>query len=245
MTRLGDGNRTAVAFTAPDPASARRSRRLWVATILLGVALVAWQSRDRVLTAVGTALTAEDPLAPVEVIVTSIAAGRADALESARLYHQGIGRRIVLARWQEEPLDDELRRLGVPWLPISELVVAMLEKSGVPAEAIRMLDGPIDGLNTEITTVAEFAHQEKPASLLFVTARSHSRRARWLLQRLLPADTRLLVRAPAGDAFRPDAWWHSRGGSREVAMEYLRWANTFGLRDFWQDTPPSVPETAE
>lgn len=243
--RLGDDAQTIVAFTGPDPAAARRSRRLRIATIVLGVALIAWQSRERVLTAVGTGLAVDDPLAPVEVIVTSIAAGRADALESARLYHQGIGPRIVLARWQAEPLDDEMRRLGVAWLPISELVVAMLEKSGVPAEAIQVLDGPIDGLNTEIIEVAEFAHREKPASLLFVTARSHSRRARWLLERLLPPGTTLLVRAPVGDPFRPDAWWHSRTGSREVAMEYLRWANTFGLRDLWRTTPPSVPESTE
>jgi hypothetical protein len=54
------------------------------------------------------------------------------------------------------------------------------------------------------------------------------------------------VRSPAIDPFRPDAWWHSRSGSREVAMEYLRWANTFGLRDFWgRSSPPSVPENGD
>jgi uncharacterized SAM-binding protein YcdF (DUF218 family) len=234
-----------VAFAGPDPASVRRHRHLRIATILLGVALIAWQSRDRLLSGVGTALVVDDPLAPVEVIVASIAAARADILEVARLYHEGIAPRVVLARWQKEPLDDEMRRLDVPWLPITDLAVAMLERSGVPSNAIQVLAGPIDGLNTEIVTVAEFAHQEKPTSLLFVTARSHTRRARWLLERLLPEGTTLLVRSPRSDLFRADAWWHSRSSSREVTMEYLRWANTFGLRDFWRKTPPSVPESAE
>jgi uncharacterized SAM-binding protein YcdF (DUF218 family) len=234
-----------VAFAGPDPAIARRNFRLRIATVLLGVALIAWQSRDRLLSSIGTSLVVDDPLAPVEVIVASIAAARADVLEVASLYHEGIAPRVVVARWQKEPLDDEMRRLDVPWLPITDLAVALLEHSGVPSNAIQVLAGPIDGLNTEIVTVAEFAHQEKPTSLLFVTARSHTRRARWLLERLLPEGTTLLVRSSRSDPFQADAWWRSRNGSREVAMEYLRWANTFGLHDFWHKIPPSVPESGE
>jgi uncharacterized SAM-binding protein YcdF (DUF218 family) len=237
-----------VAFAGPDPIAARRSRRVRFATILLGIALIAWQTGDRALTAVGTALTVDDALAPVDVVVSSVAAARADALEAARLHREGFARRVVLARWQPEPLDEEMRKLGVPWLPVTDLAVAMLEKSGVPPSAITVLPGPVDGLNTEIAAIGAFARAEKPASLLYVTARSHTQRARWLLERVLPETTTLSVRAPAADAFRPDAWWRSRDASREVAMEYLRWANTFGLRDLWSSSavaPPSVREAAE
>jgi uncharacterized SAM-binding protein YcdF (DUF218 family) len=133
----------------------------------------------------------------------------------------------------------------VPWVPPHELAVAVLTKSGVPAESIRVLDDTVDGLNTEVAAIGRFARADRPASLLYVTARSHSRRARWLLRRLMPEDTTLIVHASADDQFQPDAWWHSRTGSREVAMEYLRWANTFGLRDLWRPEPPSVPEAAD
>jgi uncharacterized SAM-binding protein YcdF (DUF218 family) len=210
--------------------------------ILLGVLLLAWHERARVLTAVGGALTVEDPVAPVDVIVASLAAARADTLEVGRLYRDGMGQRVVVARWQKEPLDDEMRRLGVPWLPPTELAVAMLERSGVPASAITVLPDPIDGLNAEVTSVAAFARAERPRSLLFVTARNHTRRARWLLRRQLPAEVAVSVRAPAGDGFDPARWWHSRDGSREVAMEYLRWMNTFGLHDLWGGAPPAVAE---
>ena len=211
--------------------------------ILMGVLLLAWHERARMLTAVGGALTVEDPIVPVDVIVASLATARADTLEVAKLYRDGIGRRVVVARWQDEPLDDEMRRLGVPWLPPTELAVAMLEKSGVPASAIAVLRDPIDGLNAEVASVAAFAHAEKPRSILFVTARNHTRRARWLLQRQLPSEVALAVRAPAIDPFDPTTWWHSRDGSREVAMEYLRWANTFGLHDLWGAAPPAVAES--
>jgi hypothetical protein len=231
-----------VAFTEPD----RASRRLrWRgATILVGVALVAWLSRGRVLTAVGSAVVVDDAPAPVEVMVASLAAVRADALEVAKLYHDGVSRRIVVARWQDEPLDAEVRRLGVPWLAPHDLVVAMLVKSHVPATAIQVLeDHPVDGLNTEVAAIAAFARATRPASLLYVTARSHSGRACRLLHRLLPEHTTVRVHASALDPFHPDAWWQSRTGSRELAMEYLRWANTFGFGDWWgRRPPPSVPE---
>jgi len=221
----------------------RRSRRLRLAAALLALALAGWLGRARVLGAVGSALTVDDPIAPVEVMVVSLAAIRADALEVAHLHREGVAPRIVLCRWQDEPLDDEIRRLQVPLLPPHELATAILHRSGVPADAVEVLDGAVDGLNTEIAAVATYARRARPASLLYVTARSHTRRARWLLQRLLPLETELRVRAPSRDPFDPTAWWHSRDGSREVAMEYLRWANTFGLRDLWSGSPP--PRVAE
>lgn len=222
----------------------RRSRRLRLAVALLAVALAGWVGRASVLGAVGGALTVDDPIAPVDVMVVSLAAIRADALEVARLHHEGVAPRIVLCRWRDEPLDDEMRRLQVPSLPPHELAAAILHRSGVPANAVEVLDSAVDGLNTEIAAVAGYARKARPASLLYVTARSHTRRAHWLLQRLLPPETELRVRSPTRDPFDPTAWWHSRDGSREVAMEYLRWANTFGLRDLWSgsQTPPRVAE---
>jgi uncharacterized SAM-binding protein YcdF (DUF218 family) len=231
-----------VAFAGPDPAAARRSHRLRIATLVLGAGLLAWQSRAYVLTAIGSWLTVDEAPTPVAMMVVSLASVRADALEVARLYHDGISGRIVLARWQDEPLDDDMRRLGVPWVPPHELAVAVLVKSGVPVEAIQVLDGTVDGLNSEITTIARFVRTSAPPSVLYVTARNHGRRAQWLLRRLLPESTTVLVHAPLADEFHPDTWWHSRTRSREVAMEYLRWANTFGLHDLWHSEPPSVPE---
>jgi uncharacterized SAM-binding protein YcdF (DUF218 family) len=204
--------------------------------------MLAWLGRDRLLGTIGATLMVDDPPVPVDVMVVSMAALRTATLEAARFYRDGISRRIVIARWQPEPLDDEMRRLAVPWLPPHDLAAAMLQKSGVPPDAIELLDATVDGLNTEIAAVGAWARRTRPASLLYLTARSHSRRAWWLLRRVLPADTKLLVHAPAEDAFRPDTWWRSRTGSRELAMEYLRWLNTFGFHDLWHGDPPSVPE---
>ncbi len=205
---------------------------------------IGWAARASWLPVVGTTLAVEDQLMPVEFIVVSNAIARADTLEAAALYHAGISTRIVLPWWQADELDLEIVKLGVPWLPPTELAQAILERKGVPREAIEVLPDPVDGLNAEVASVGRFAHERHPRSLLFVTARSHSQRARWLLERVVPPDTKILVRGSRSDTFDPAAWWHSREAGREVAMEYLRWANTFGLHDLWGAPPPSVAEPA-
>jgi len=204
--------------------------------------VVAWTTRERWLAAIADPLTVEDPVGPVDLIVVSMAAGRADALEAADLYRAGVSRRFLLPYWQPEPLDVELQRLGVPYLPITEMAQTILERSGVPPDAIEVGRQPIDGLNAEIASIGATLRGRTPASLLFITARSHTQRARWLLARVLPPETTIRVRGPRRDSFDPHAWWHDRGSGREVAMEYLRWANTFALHDFWRGGVPAVSE---
>ena len=181
---------------------------------------------------------------PVECIVVSNAAVRADAVAAAALYQDGVSRHLVLPAWQVDPLDREIQELGVPLLSPTDLALAILVKKGVPRDAVEILRDPVDGLNAEIAAIGRFAAARRPKSLMFLTARSHSRRARWLLERVLPAGTTIVVRSSASDAFDPRTWWHSRAGGREVAMEYLRWLNTFVLHDRWgADELPAVPET--
>lgn len=215
-------------------------RRTWLALLLIAAA--AWLIRDRWLPVIGMPLATENPAVPVDVIVVSTASARAATLTAATLYHQGLSPKIVLPFWQPDAVDQEVMALGVPWLPPTELAAAILARRGVPREAVEVLTDPVDGLNAEIASVGRFAHARRPRSMMFITARSHSRRARWLLQRALPVGTTIVMRSSPADAFDPRTWWHSRDGSREVAMEYLRWLNTFGLSDLWREAGPLVPE---
>ena len=211
--------------------------RLGLALVLVAP-LVVWIFRTPILRAVGGVLVAEDALVPVDVIAVSHANVRASALEAAALYREGIGRRIVVAEWKKEALEAKLDELGVPHLASHELVVAILERSGVPREEITVLPGSVDGTNPEITVYVRFANREKPRALLYVTSRSHTARAARRLRREAPG-TRILVRAPRWDDFDADAWWHRRGSTREVMTEYLRWFNSFVLGDWWRARPVS------
>lgn len=178
----------------------------------------------------------EDVLAPAEVVVVSNGSLVGGALEAGRLYHGGRVQHVVVPAWASRDVDREARRLGVPLLEPADLARAILERSGVPAEAIVILDGGVEGTNQEIVAVGAWVGSHRPASLLFLTARTHTARARWLLSHRIPATTRVAVGSPSTDDFSVASWWRDRTQSREVATEYLRWLNSMLLRDRWGDT---------
>jgi hypothetical protein len=72
------------------------------------------------------------------------------------------------------------------------------------------------------------------AQPIAVTERSHTRRTARLLRRELPGRGAVMVRASPRDDFHPETWWRDRSSARELALESLRWWNSFGLRDWWK-----------
>lgn len=185
----------------------------------------------------GPALVREDPLAPVDAVVVSIGGWYGAVLEAVRLQTTGVAPRVVVARWasQSNAADDGIRRLGIPLLTPPELVTATLNRGGVPATAVDRVDVDVDGTGADIAALAARVRERGYRRVVLLTARSHSRRAGWLLGRALPADVTILVRSPPDDPFDPAAWWRSRESTREVLMESLRWANAVVLRDPWRD----------
>jgi uncharacterized SAM-binding protein YcdF (DUF218 family) len=221
-------------------------RSLWARhPVVIAVVLVltitagaGWYARHALLIKVAAILVVEDPLEPAEMLVVSNAINQAAALEAAHLYRDGISSQIVVLTGISTPLDDEVRKLGIPSPGPTELVRAILERSGVPATAITVLADPVDGTEAEIAAVVAFARQRMPESLLFIASRSHTARVRWLLRRGLASQTRFSVRSSRFDSFVVASWWQTRDQSREVMSEYLRWFNTFFFRDAWSRPAP-------
>jgi uncharacterized SAM-binding protein YcdF (DUF218 family) len=201
--------------------------------LIAGLVLGVWWSRAAVLTHVGAALVSEDPPEAVDVVVVSNACTRTCVLEAAAAWHEERGGRFVVARWVPTPGDAEIRALGVALPDAADIARDVLEKTGVPPERIEVLEDGVDGTNREIAAVARWAAGARPATLLFMTARTHTARAAWLLRRSMPPGTRVLVRSPGADRFGAADWWHDRNQTRDVAFEYLRWLNTFLLGDAW------------
>ena len=195
---------TAPARSAAAPRRVRRALAVGVAVALL---FLGWVPTLR---AVGSALVSEDPLESADVLVVSSASAVGDAFEAATLYREGYAREILLPGATLERHVDDLHGLGIPYLPQTELVRAVLEHSGVPSTAIRTLPDRVDGTETEIAATAAFAAERRPHSLLFVIARSHTARAGWLLRHALPGEIKVIVHSPRDDIFDTASWWHSR-----------------------------------
>jgi len=172
-------------------------------------------------------------VAHVDLLVVSVASPLSAATEVAHLYLEGAGSSVLVPRWSWHELDEETRRLDVTYVDPETRVRGILERGGVPPEAVVSLPRTIDGTDSEAAAIAAFAQSRAARSLLVVTARSHSARVRWLLRRALPADVDVRVRSPRHDRFAPAAWWQTRGQSREVVEEYLRWINVLVLGDPW------------
>jgi uncharacterized SAM-binding protein YcdF (DUF218 family) len=201
--------------------------------ILVGVA--AWGFRFALLQAVGEALTRESELASVDVLVVSVAAGPAGALEAVDIYRRRSVRRIVMATWPGGPADDAVRDLGVPLLRPGEVAREVLLRGGVAPEAITVLPHVVNGTGAEVPVIASFVRDGGVTSLLYLTARSHTARAWWLLRRVLPPTVELLVRSPSRDVFEPGGWWQDRESTREVVTEVLHWAGEVVVPDPWGD----------
>jgi uncharacterized SAM-binding protein YcdF (DUF218 family) len=200
----------------------------------VAVAAALWLARRHALAWVGSVLVAEDPPTAADVVVLSEASVVPGALEAAKLYASGSVHTVLVPNWVGRRFERQVRALGIVYPTATELARAVLERRGVPAEAIVTFGADIDGTNSEVAMLGRYVAAHHPASVLYLTARSHTARARWLLRRALPPGTRVAVRSPEGDPFRPEGWWRDRGQTREVAAEYARWFNSVVLGDWWR-----------
>jgi uncharacterized SAM-binding protein YcdF (DUF218 family) len=211
-----------------SPAGARRGGAPEVqAAVLLAMALLvafAWQARSAPLRWLGAALVREDPLGRADVAVVSMAQPRGAALDAAKLYRRGLVRGVWIAPWLDEPADRRVDALGVRVPRHHEVARHILEKAGVPASAITLLDRPVAGLEEEMAVVGSALRGRRGTRAIVVTQRSHTARARVLLRDAYARNADARVRAARIDRFDPDAWWRERGAAREVLLETLKWA---------------------
>jgi uncharacterized SAM-binding protein YcdF (DUF218 family) len=209
-----------------------RARR-WsvIACLLLAiVGLSGWVNREWLLRSVAAALVVEDSALPADVIALTSSNVEACALEAAALYRESVARRVVLGVCSDcAALKGQLLELGIHYLDNPTLARLILERSGVPAGAISVLPDRVDGTETAVAAISRFVHDNGASPVLVVTARSHTARTKWLLRRVLPPHSVVLVRSSRFDGFSITHWWRDREQAREVAMEYLRWMNALRL----------------
>jgi uncharacterized SAM-binding protein YcdF (DUF218 family) len=205
-----------------------RSRaRLAIVAVVLGASMLvtaAWSMRRAIACMVGRAVVAEDPVARADLVVLSNADVRSAAFEAAALYRAGNAARIGLLPWERDPLDERIRSMGVTYPTYTELAAQIMQREGVPSTALVVLPAAVDGTGAEARAVAAYVHDAGIASVTYVTARSHTARARRLLRREIGPDVHVSVRAARDDPFRADGWWCRRATARELALEYVRWA---------------------
>ncbi len=178
---------------------------------------------------VGRWLVVEDPLDKAQAIV--VLSGRIPmrAKEAARLYNAAYARQVWLTRANEPAAS--LQEMHIAYLGEDFFNSRVLMHEGVPSNAVRVLEPPIDNTADEIRAIAAELDQEKGTTVIIVTTKVHTRRVRMLWRELSGGRGRAIVRAASTDPFAPDHWWRSTGDALDVVREVL------GLVNAWAGLP--------
>jgi len=151
---------------------------------------------------------------------------------AAALLRVGLARRVMVARCRT-PAD--MLQGGAP--PTHEIVRRVLLLRGVSDDQILILRERVDSTYEEAKALNAFLRREPNVRVTVVTSFYHTRRARWVFNRVLGARARQvsLVSAPA-DKCRPDNWWQVDDGAKVILAEYLKiafYVARYGRLGYW------------
>jgi uncharacterized SAM-binding protein YcdF (DUF218 family) len=163
----------------------------------------------------------EDPLAASDAVV--IVAGGIPTREAAgaALYLRGLASLVVLSNNFTPDRVHELITLGVRRFDYQGESRLVLEKHGVPAEAIVALSVPVKTTEAELKLVAETARARGWRRVILVTSPQHSRRVKLVWTREAPGGIEGLVALSKEDDFPGEGWWWRRRHAEAVLHEYL------------------------
>jgi uncharacterized SAM-binding protein YcdF (DUF218 family) len=191
-------------------------------TILLGLLLC-----RMALSWLGEWLVVADPLQPACAIVVLGGSYPFRAMQAAETYHQGWAGEIWLTRYAQSEELRVLASLGVE-LPTEDVLNRLvLERLGVPAKAIMVIDRPCIDTESELRRAAEERPHDRGGTIILITSKSHTRRVKALWKSVAAASQPAIVRYAERDPFRPDRWFLSKRDAEAVAHE------VFGLLNFW------------
>ena len=196
-----------------------RARRLITAALVVGALAVV--AHAPALRLIGRALVVEDPLAQADAIV--VIAGGTPAREeaAATLHREGLAPDVVLSNQFTPERVRNLIALGARRFDYQGEARIVLEKRGVPSQAIVALPAPVKTTEAELKVVGEAARARGWRRVILVTSPLHSRRVKLVWSREAPSGIEGLVRVVQGDDFLDGDWWRKRRQAEAVLHEYL------------------------
>ena len=201
-------------------------------SLFLGLVIVALAGLGALaITRVGNWLVVQDPLqrSPAVVVLGGQVPFR--AMEAAAIYRQGWAHEVWLTRRTTDPDDEAFSRIGIEVVSGEALSQNVLEKLGVPKEAIRTLDERVRNTADEVRVIAQEMEKMSTDRVIIVTSKFHTRRVRVLWHTLNGGRVGVIVRFTPDDPSDPDHWWRNSGDSMAVSRE------VFGLMNAWAGFP--------
>lgn len=107
-----------------------------------------------------------------------------------------------------------------PYVSIAELEEHDLTDRGVPASAIVRLAHRADDTREEAVAIGQLISSRGWKRIIVVTSNFHTRRSRYICERIFPHGTVLRVVAARDSDYDPDNWWRTRKGVKMFAHEF-------------------------
>ena len=170
---------------------------------------------------VGGWLVVADPLQHAQAIVVLNGGAPFRAMGAADLYHQGWAPEIWITTGYDRGGGEVYERLRVPYTQDSDHSRQVLEKLGVPANAIRILPTPIWNTADEVRVVSSALRQMKGDAVIIITSPPHTRRVRTIWRLLVGDQPRAIVRYDSYEEYNARQWWRISVEGDDVVHEIL------------------------
>lgn len=206
----------------------RRQGRSWKKVfILLAILLLLYLLHRPILAAVGHALVTEDPPRQSDVIVVLMGGVPDRIVQGVELYQEGLADNVIMVRSHDLNNYDlaETLNLNIPGMVDINRNIAL--QLGVPQERIIILQERADSTRDEALAIRDYLQEHKLDSVLLVTSRYHSMRAKKTFEQVLGNGYQVVSMPSPFDLFDPDQWWKERRQQREVFFEYQKLLNLY------------------
>jgi uncharacterized SAM-binding protein YcdF (DUF218 family) len=163
-------------------------------------------------------LIVEDKLERADAIVVMAGSPYERALRAAELYKNIYAPKLIACGGQ---IPDGFEALGLN-LRESEITLAALKRLGVPEKAVITMPRGTSTF-TEAKIVRDLARQNKMKSIIIVTSQFHTRRARWVYNRVLKGTgIKIMMAAARERRFNWESWWLDDDGILNFCTEYCK-----------------------
>jgi uncharacterized SAM-binding protein YcdF (DUF218 family) len=189
-------------------------RRIILVEVVLAIALLA------LVPVAGRMLYTEDPLQKSDVLLVLAGEPAERWLEAFDLQRDGYAPRIVLSAGYRDSSVAMLDAKGIHIPSEGEIAQAALFKMGLSNRTVTVMPGFPDNTADEAQMFRRDALVHHWTSVIVVTSKLHTRRARFAFRReLAGTGVRVLVRASRYDDDNPNWWWTKRRTIRGVVYE--------------------------
>lgn len=200
---------------------------------VIGICVLAYFIHPIVLRSVGAYLVVEDVLEPASAIVVLGGQPPVRVLEAARLYKDGWAPKIILNQALRRETFYALSSLGIDFVEQHEYDREALLHSGVPEDAIMVIEEEVENTFAELRAVLRALPEE--TTLIIVTSNYHTRRTAAIWNYLADGQVKGLIRWSRSDtSFDTTTWWKNRRSIRFLVNEYM------GLINYWLRFPLGI-----